>query len=77
MKQFVKALPEARNCFNYICRFFLGMSYEKPKTGIFDGPPIRKLINDPSFTASANKETTKWISITVVVNSLENTKATN
>ena len=52
MNQFVKALPEIGNCFDYICRFFPGMSNEKLKAGIFDRLQIRKLINDPGFTAS-------------------------
>ena len=55
LKQFVKALPEVGNCFNYNCRFFLAMNNEKLKAGIFDGPQIRKLINDPGFIAPMNK----------------------
>ena len=79
MKQFVKALPVHGNCFNYICRVFPGMSNEKLKAGIFDGPQIRKLMNDPNFTASmTEKEFAAWISFTVVVkNFLGNNKANN
>ena len=79
MKQCVKALPVHGNCFNYICRVFPGMSNEKLKAGIFDGPQIRKLMNDPNFTASmTEKEFAAWISFTVVVkNFLGNNKASN
>ena len=53
------------------------MSNEKLKAGIFDGPQIRKLMNDPNFTASmTEKEFAAWISFTVVVkNCLGNNKA--
>ena len=71
MKQFVKTLPVHGNCFNYICRVFPGMSNEKLKAGIFDGFQIRKLMNDPNFTASmTEKEFAAWISFTVVVKKL-------
>ena len=71
MKQFVKALPVHGNCFNYICRVFPGMSSIKLKAGIFDGPQMRKLMNDPNFTASmTEKEYEAWISFTVAVKKL-------
>ena len=58
MKQF-KVLLEARDCFNYICRFLLGMSNEKLEAGIFDGPQIQELMNDSGFIASTiEKEST-------------------
>ena len=41
MKQFVTALD--RHCFKYIFAAFPGLSEEKRKRGIFDGPQIRKL----------------------------------
>ena len=49
MKQFVKALEKDGNCFKYICMKFPGPTIEKLKAGIFDGPQIRKLINDANF----------------------------
>ena len=49
IKQFVKALEEDCNCFKYICMKFPGLTIEKLKAGIFDGPQIRKLINDANF----------------------------
>ena len=44
MKQFVKALDKDGDCFNYIAQTFPGLSIEKLKKGIFDGPQIRKQI---------------------------------
>ena len=49
MKQFVKALDRSGECFGYICSIFPGLSYEKKKAGIFDGPQIRTLIRDQHF----------------------------
>ena len=49
MKQFVKALEEDGDCFKYICMKFPSLTIEKLKAGIFDGPQIRKLINDANF----------------------------
>jgi len=51
MKQFVKALDKNGDCFRYICNRFPATSYEKVKTGIFDGPQIRKLMKDPAFVS--------------------------
>ena len=44
MKQFVKALGKDGDCFNYIAKTFPGLSMEKLKAVIFDGPQIRKLM---------------------------------
>ena len=75
MKQIVKALPEAENCFNYICRFFPGMSNKKLKAGMFDGFQIRKFMNDTSFIASMNeKKSAAWISFSVVVSNFWETQ---
>ena len=49
MKQFVKALEKDGDCFKYICMKFPGPTIEKLKAGIFAGPQIRKLMNDPNF----------------------------
>ena len=49
MKQFVKALEKDGDCFKYICRKFPGLSIEKLKAGVFDGPQIRKLMDDAKF----------------------------
>ena len=42
IKQFVKALYKDGDCFKYICMKFPGLTIEKLKAGIFDGPQIRK-----------------------------------
>ena len=47
----MKALDKDDDCFNYIAKTFPGLSMEKLKTGIFDGPQIRKLIQDQTFNA--------------------------
>ena len=52
MKQFVKALSKEGECFKYIFTKFPGLTIEKLKSGIFDGPQIRKLINDQEFPSS-------------------------
>lgn len=79
MKQFVKALDKHGNCFAYICKSFPGLSIEKLKAGIFDGPKIRKLINDPNFKNNMNNvELSAWSSFVEVVNNfLGNHKAYN
>ena len=47
MKQFVKALNRDGNRFGYLPRKFPGISTEKLKAGIFDGPQRRQLVKDP------------------------------
>ena len=51
MKQCVKALDKDDDCFNYIAKSFPGLSLEKLKSGIYDGPQICKLMQDQIFTA--------------------------
>ena len=79
MKQFVKVLNKEGNCFEYICRTFPGLSNEKLKAGIFDGPQIRKLLKDTNFVNSMNSvEAATWNAFTEVVNKfLGNVKHTN
>ena len=70
MKQFVKALDKNGQCFQQISSAFLGLSNEKLKAGIFDGPIIRKLIRDPNFQYSMNKiELASWLIFVEVVQS--------
>ena len=47
----MKALCKDGDCFNYIAKIFPGLSIEKLKAGIFNGPQIRKLMHDQIFTA--------------------------
>jgi hypothetical protein len=49
MKQFVKVLDRNSPCFQYLCTKF-SLSHAKIREGIFDGPQIRKLMMDDSFT---------------------------
>ena len=48
-KQFVKALEKGGDCFKNICMKFPGLTIEKLKAGIFDGPQIRMLMNEANF----------------------------
>ena len=79
MKQFVKALDNNGECFSYICSTFPGLSEEKKKAGIFDGPQIRTLMRDPNFITSMNEtEERAWNAFcNVVQNFLGNKKADN
>ena len=79
MKQFVKALDHSGECFSYICSTFPGLSEEKKKAGIFDGPQIRTLMRDPYFITSMNEtEERAWNAFcNVVQNFLGNKKADN
>jgi hypothetical protein len=54
MKQFVKALNKDGSCIEYIARKLPGLTMEKLKAGVFDGPQIRQLINDPHFISPIN-----------------------
>lgn len=56
MKQFVKALNRDGECFKFICKKFPSLSVEKCKEGVFDGPQIRKLMNDALFERSMRRE---------------------
>ena len=77
MKQLVKALDKHDDCFNYIVKKFPGLSMEKMKAGIFDGPQIRKLIQHQAFTSHMTAvESAVWCSyVSVVREFLRNTKA--
>ena len=79
MKHFVKALDKDGQCFNYICKMFPGLSSEKLKQSVFDGPNIRTLIKDDNFVCSMNAlESLAWNSfVAVVKNVLGNHKAHN
>jgi hypothetical protein len=79
MKQFVKALNKDGPCIEYIAHKLPGLTMEKLKAGIFNGPQIRQLINDPHFIASMNEiQLCAWSSFVLVVkNFLGNKKADN
>lgn len=50
MKNFVKALKENTDAMEYLAIRFPQLSVAKIKEGVFVGPQIKKLINDPEFT---------------------------
>ena len=79
MKQFVKALDKSGNCFNHICEALPGLSLEKKKAGVFDGPQIRQLLRDTTFLSSMNAiEARAWRAFARVVKEfLGNKKAAN
>jgi len=79
IKQFTNALDKNGSCFTYLCRSFPGVTIEKLKAGIFNGPQIGQLIRDRNFEESMNRtELEAWSSFVLVVqNFLGNNKALN
>ena len=79
MKQFVKALHLDGECFQHILCTFPGLSCEKIKAGVFDGPQIRALVRDQTFVRAVNdKEKAAWLSfVDIMKNFLGNKKAGN
>ena len=54
MKQFVKALSLDSEWFQHLAYAFPGLSYEKIKVGMFDGPQICTLVRDQEFVQKMN-----------------------
>jgi hypothetical protein len=79
VKQFVKALDKKGRCFGYLCSRFPGVSDEKLKAGVFDGPQIRILMRDPQFLNEMTRDESKaWKAFAAVVsNFLGSIKAEN
>lgn len=79
MKQFVRALDVEGNCFKYISEKLPRLTHEKIKAGVFNGPEIRTLMNDPHFGSSMNDiEKDAWQSfVDIVKNFLGNKRAEN
>lgn len=49
-------------CFKYICRVLPDLTIEKLKAGIFDGPPIRKLLKDTHLVkVMSENEASDWL----------------
>ena len=68
IKQFVKAFEKDGDCFKYIRMKFSGPTIEKLKAGTFDGPQIRKLMNDTNFCNFMNPaELSAWTAFMNVV----------
>jgi hypothetical protein len=75
MKQFVKASDRNSPCFQNLCMRFSSLSHAKIREGIFDGPQIRKLMMDDSFTDTMTKtEEDTWNAFKVVMKFLGNLK---
>ena len=79
MKQFVKALETEGEYFQHIITGLPGLSFEKIRAGVFDGPLIRTLISDDQFVAKMTAlERAAWLSFVAVVQDfLGNNKAEN
>ena len=79
IKQFTEALDNGGGCFTYLCHTLPGLTIEKLKAGIFDGPQIRELIRNAEFENSMNEvQLEAWKAFVLVVkNFLGNTKARN
>ena len=68
IKKFVKALEKNGGCFNCMAKTSPGLSMEKLKLGVFDGPQIRKLMQDQTSTACmAVAERAAWCSFVSVI----------
>ena len=59
MKQYAKALDHNRDCPRYICQAFPGLSQEKKKAGVLNGPQIRQLLKDLNFVTSVTAHETR------------------
>ena len=67
IKQGLMKQKESR-WFEYFCNIFPGISIEKKKMGIFDGPDIIKLVKDPHFIESMNDvESKTWTFFKLVI----------
>jgi hypothetical protein len=68
MKQFVKALDQNSEAFQYLKNFFPKLSEAKVKAGIFVGPQIKKIMSSDEFTQLLNSnEKQAWNSFKAVV----------
>ena len=77
MKQFTKALNKEGQCFKYLFKKFPKYSDAKIKEGVFDGPQIRKLLEDTEFIRTMNEvEKAAWLNFKEVAsNFLGNRKS--
>lgn len=79
MKQFVKTLSIEGDCFKYLISVFPGLSYEKIKAGVFDGPQIRQLFRDEHFMGTMTElQKNAWFAFkNLAKHFLGNTRAQN
>ena len=78
MKNFVKAMAKQNsNGFEFLCKKFPKLSLAKLKEGIFVGPQIRKVFEDPEFEKTLNTlELRAWHAFTCICsNFLGNVKS--
>jgi hypothetical protein len=68
VKQFVKSLPKDEAAFVYLLSVFSKLSEAKVKEGIFNGPDVRKILNDRHFQSLLPKQhELAWVSFRDVV----------
>ena len=79
LKQSVKAFNVDGDCFQFICKTFPGLSYDKIKAGAFDGTQIKKLIKCKNFSSSMSEVEKRACNafVAVVKGFLRNTKTAN
>lgn len=79
MKQFVKALRQDSEAFQYLKTFFPKLSEAKIKAGIFVGPQIKKIMASEHFLQLlSTHEKQAWLSLKAVIHGfLGNKKAEN
>ena len=77
MQNFVKALDNDSDAFQYLCKKFPKLSYAKVKEGVFIGPQIRKIIADRYFDDLLDGNASEaWVAFkSVVANFLGNCKS--
>ena len=64
-------------CLQHLICTFPGLSSEKIKAGVFNGPQIRTLVLDQGFTQTINdKEKAAWLSLVDVTNNFLEKKST-
>ncbi|UYV72322.1 hypothetical protein LAZ67_9002634 [Cordylochernes scorpioides] len=69
--EFVKALDKDGEFFKYICRFYPDISLEIITAGVFDGPNIKRFLNDKSFLITMNGiEEAAWSGFKAVVHGI-------
>ena len=78
-KRFVKTLRLGGKCFQHLLHTIPGLSYEKIKAEVVDGPQIRILVRNQALVQAMNdKEKAAWLSfVDVMKNFLGNKKAGN
>jgi len=75
MKSFVKAMNKHGNSFEHLRENFPKLGDAKLKEGIFIGPKVREIINDPFVHLFTENEKSAWLTFTTgCLNFLGNVK---